>query len=309
MNYESVIKLLSVSILSLGLVACGQGEKEEVLTNGSIGDNPKVSQIKDSDRLPDGTEIESEHFSNVPVRYEGQIDSTSIEVFQEGEPRSYRIEDLNVDFSGFQKGEALFIDYVTERLPSNDGEIVVSRITNIYKESVGIPTKEVLDEKRISKELVVFIEGMKEKRKAFKYEGIHSTFDVFLLEGFTLITEGEDVEKIVHEEHTDYYAEVKVLDDKVSLEKLKKDLKKELEVYGDLQQTSTGVMGGYYDDSELFLLATKGELTKDGGEKVARSVLIKEINNKVFLIKINAPIKELSEGMEPGFVAMLKTLN
>lgn len=301
MKKVKVIIPIVLAFILLG--ACN----EKQTTNQT--DDKKANQVE----IPKDAEKITEEKMDIEATYFGLADNNTIIVEINEELISLPLRDLlhqdGLNFNNFKKNDKVIISYATERIQVKDGEIVSTYLTSIEKvasESEGMPTKEELDAKRETKKLEMFVEGMKELRTAYKYEGIHFDYTVYLLEGFSLQTDGKNKEMIVSEDYPEYYAEIALLDKNVDLIQLKEQLKNELKQFGKLYEPGTGIMGGFYDDSKIYLGASVGSIQSGG--MVVRTAIVKEIHEKLFLIKLNTPVKEVSEGMEPSFVTMLETL-
>lgn len=118
----NLLKTFGVLTVAVSIVACGS-------TDNNVSLDDKAEQI---DIPTDKSEAIIEKFTNIKVEYVGQIDNNTIEVIKEGSPISFQLE-TEFDFSTIKEGSIIFIDYVIERIPVKDGEVVTTYITNIRK--------------------------------------------------------------------------------------------------------------------------------------------------------------------------------
>ncbi|WP_379160711.1 hypothetical protein [Paenibacillus sp. sgz5001063] len=227
--------------------------------------------------------------------YVGQIDNHSVEIkteegatsFELGAGLEKSLESLNMD-------DPVVFEYV-ERSVEGDSSIsqrVLSKLEKSAESGSTAPSTSELPKTRTFK---LTLEGMEEEKTATLATGAGYSlyvFDIFTFDAKT--------GKLAMKVDPGYYAEITKLPSDFNLDALQKEGEKELSSTGKVTALDQQERDRRMTGIRLYLTAMGSGLT--------REYVVKEMDGQGYIIKLNIPQREASEGFGPHVYASLDSL-
>lgn len=293
--------LLLAAVLASGLAACGK--KEEPALSPAQTENAASPSAASSPSASQDAVSETKQGTG---EFVGLADSHTVEITMDGESASFQFDESTTAMTGFKTGDQVAFEYVEKALEGqNAGTQLI--LTKIEKQLIaggkddgtsnqaggsvqpGVNLPE-------TKEFTVTLEGGKEKRtgKLAQAEG----YALYVFDGFTFDAAAN---KLSMDIDKDYYVEIEKLPSGFEVEEIKAGAEKELAALGKVHELKGGEINSMLGGASLMLIGSSDKLTNE--------VIVKEVDGTGYLIKVNMPHSEASEGFGPFAFTSLSSIS
>ncbi|NGM83024.1 hypothetical protein G5B47_11420 [Paenibacillus sp. 7124] len=224
--------------------------------------------------------------------YNGQIDNHSIEIQTEEGPIAFELGAglENVPETLNEENKVSF-EYVEKEVEGDDS--VKQRVLTKLSASEG--SADSSSELPPTKKLELTLEGSKEVKTAALAQG--NGYAVYL---FDILGFDQAKGRIYLKVDSEYYADIEKLPSDFNLDYLRLEGSKELSKIGEVKELKGDERTRAMADARLFLTATG----KDGTKKY----IVKESGGQGYIITMNIPFGDATEGFPPHAFASLNTL-
>ncbi|KGE18513.1 hypothetical protein [Paenibacillus wynnii] len=296
---HSLPAMAAVAVLMLALTACG-GNTPAAAPGES--NNPAETATASASPSPVPTESVSPIASATPENeqpllikgtgiYVGQIDNHSVEIkteegstaFELGEGTETAPETLNMD-------DPVVFEFVEKSVPGDD--TLKQRVLSKLSLAPDASTGGVLPQ---SKTLKLNLEGNSEEKEAKLAKG-----EGYSLYVFDIFTFDSGSNKLAMKIDKNYYAEIIKLPSDFNLDYLLIEGREELAQTGKVKKLTEADRSVQITNARLYLSASGSNLT--------REYIVKEIKGQGYIIKLNIPQGEASEGFSPHVFASLNSI-
>lgn len=146
------------------------------------------------------------------------------------------------------------------------------------------------------------LEGMKETRKGTLAESDNGYY-LYTLPQFKFTPEEPGTDQVYMDKFEDYHMRIQMLGDDANLDEVRASAEEELKSLSGsvIERKGDEIYDPFLREAKLFLHSSTNELTKD--------IIVLEIDGKLFKFTVNMPNGDATEGAEPGFWAMIKTVH
>lgn len=295
----SLPAIAAVAVLMLALTACGGNHPAEAPGLPSAG--PSSTPVESaaapspSPALPPSPAgaAEAQVIQGSGV-YIGQIDNHSVEIETEEGPTAFELGAGTEDAPELlEMDDAVVFAYV-EKVVGSDGTAVQRVLSSLSKAEGGAaaPAASALPDTQTFR---LTLEGMEEEKTAALAAG-----DGYSLYVFDIFSFDAASGKLAMKVDPGYYAEIIKLPSGFNLDAIEQEGKAELAATGKVTALTREERDRRMSGIRLYLNATGSGLT--------RQVAVKEVDGQGYLIKLNIPQREASEGFGPHVYASLDSL-
>jgi hypothetical protein len=291
--------LILAAALATGLAACGNKEAAAPIPTQSAAAPSATSSPSASPDAVSETKQGTGEFV-------GLADPHTVEITMAGTSASFQFDESTTAMSGFKTGDQVAFEYVEKALEGqNAGTQLI--LTKIEKQLIaggkddgtsnqaggsaqpGVNLPE-------TKEFTLTLEGDKEKRtgKLAQAEG----YALYVLDGFTF---DGSANKLSMDIDKDYYVEIEKLPSGFKLDEIKTDAEKKLAALGDVRELKGDEISPMLGGASLMMIGSS--------EKLTNEVIVKEVDGAGYLIKVNMPHTEASEGFGPFAFTSLSSIS
>lgn len=291
---RSLPAVAAVAVLMLTLTACGGNTPADAPgePSATVAPSPVVSTTPPSPS-PEAAE-EAQVISGSGI-YVGQIDNHSIEITTEEGPTAFELgtvpdsvlEELEMD-------DPVVFEYV-EKSVEGDAAVYQRVLSRLAKEDSTAAVTPAVNDLPATKNIKLTLEGTEEEKTAALAEG-----DGYSLYVFDIFTFDASQNRLSMKVDPDYYAEITRLPSDFNLDALAEEGRKELTATGKVTALSQEERDLRLTGSRLYLTAM--------GSGLSRQYIVKEIEGQGYLVKLNIPQREASEGFGPHVYASLDSM-
>ncbi|KIL34259.1 hypothetical protein SD71_21065 [Cohnella kolymensis] len=292
--------LLLAAVLASGLAACGKKE-EPALSPAQTENAASPSAASSPSASPDAVSETKQGTGE----FVGLADSHTVEITMAGESASFQFDENTTSMTGFKTGDQVAFEYVEKALEGKDaGKQLI--LTKINKELIangkGGGTNQaggsVQPEADLpaTKEFTLTLEGDKEKRTGKLAEA--GGYALYVFDGFTF---DAAVGKLSMDIDKDYYVEIEKLPSGFKWDEIKTDAEKELAALGEVRELKADEISPMLGGASLMMIGSSDKLTNE--------VIVKEVDGIGYLIKVNMPHTEASEGFGPFAFTSLSSIS
>ncbi|MBW4083826.1 hypothetical protein [Paenibacillus sp. S150] len=290
--------LAAIAVLMLAITACSSNTPAEAPGEPS----PSASPAENTAQPSPGPSAESSPFPGQETQaiqgtgiYVGQIDNHSVEIKTEEGATAFELgAGLEKAPDALSMDDPVVFEYV-ERSVEGDSS-VVQRVLSKLERSAGsgsaAPSAEALPQTR---RITLTLEGMEEEKTAALAAG-----NGYSLYVFDIFTFDAKTDKLAMKVDPEYYAEITKLPSGFNLDALKLEGEEELSSTGQVTELDQKDRDRRMTGVRLYLTAMKTGLT--------RQYVVKEVDGQGYLIKLNIPQREASEGFGPHVYASLDSI-
>lgn len=290
-SQRSIPAIAAVAVLMLTLTACGGNTPAEAPgePSATVSPSPVANTAAPA---PSPTATAEAQVIQGTGSYVGQIDSHSIEIETEEGPTAFELDaGTESVLEGLEMEDPVVFEYV-EKPVEGDPSVVQRILSKLSKAEKGAAPAAKLPETRTMK---LTLEGMAEEKTATLADG--EGYSLYVFDIFTFDAASNRLSMKVD---PDYYAEIEKLPSDFNLDLLEQEGRKELSVTGKVTALSKEERDLRMSDLHLYLTATGSGLT--------RQTIVKEIDGQGYMIKLNIPQREASEGFGPHVYASLDSI-
>lgn len=290
-SQRSLPAIAAVAVLMLTLTACGGNTPAEAPGEPSATVSPSPA-ANTAAPVPSPTATAEAQVIQGTGSYVGQIDSHSIEIETEEGPTAFELgAGTESVLEGLEMEDPVVFEYV-EKPVEGDPSVVQRILSKLSKAEEGAAPVTTLPETRTMK---LTLEGMAEEKTAKLAEG--EGYSLYVFDIFTFDSASNRLSMKVD---PDYYAQIEKLPSDFNLDILEQKARKELSATGKVTALSKEERDLRMSGLRLYLTATGSGLT--------RQTIVKEIDGKGYMIKLNIPQREASEGFGPHVYASLDSI-
>ncbi|ANS75404.1 hypothetical protein AWM70_12945 [Paenibacillus yonginensis] len=293
-NYRNYILGILSLMLVVALTACGKKSSEAEGTQPSPSGVENVAQSDNASNAaaPEGTD----GLLQGTGEYQGQADTTSIEITVDGKPVVFQLGDLEASvLDGLQPGDPVQFQY-KEKAVEEGSDVKVRTLTEIGKagaagDSGGAESGALPETKNLS----VTLEGNQEQRPAKLFET--EDYGIYVPEGFSFDKENN---KLWLTAYPKYFATITKLPADYKLEYLKFEADEEMSDVGRVKELEKADIPESMRDAEAFMVGS--------GSVRIKQYIVKKFDGQGYVFRLEIPIGEPSEGFEPLAYASLNSL-
>ncbi|MEK5448929.1 hypothetical protein [Paenibacillus sp. FSL R7-0331] len=286
----------AVAVLMLALTACGGQSPAEAPGEPTATAAP--SQTENAAPVsPSPAPVPTEEAAQV-IRgtgtYIGQIDNHSVEIETEEGPTAFELGAGTEDVpEGLEMDDHVLIEYV-EKAVEGDPSVVQRILSRLEKAEAGggADSAEVLPPTKAFK---LTLEGMEEEKTANLAEG-----EGYSLYVFDIFTFDRTAGRLAMKVDPGYYADITRLPSDFNLDELEAEGRKALSATGEITKLSQEERERRMSGIRLYLTAM--------GSGVTSQYIVKEIDGQGYIIRMNIPQREASEGFGPHVYASLDSI-
>lgn len=284
----------AVAVLMLALTACGGNTPADAPGEPSATVAPSpVESTSPPSPSPEAVE-EAQVISGSGI-YVGQIDNHSIEITTEEGPTAFELgtvtdsvlEELEMD-------DPVVFEYV-EKAVEGDPSVFQRVLSKLAKDESTAEVTPGANDLPATRNIKLTLEGMEEEKTAALAEG-----DGYSLYVFDIFTFDAAQNKLSMNVDPDYYAEITKLPADFNLDALAEEGEKELAATGKVTALSQQERDLRISGSRLYLTAM--------GSGMTSQYIVKEIDGQGYIVKLNIPQREASEGFGPHVYASLDSM-
>jgi hypothetical protein len=290
-SQRSLPAIAAVAVLMLTLTACGGNTPAEAPgePSATVSPSPVANTAAPA---PSPTATAEAQVIQGTGSYVGQIDSHSIEIETEEGPTAFELgAGTESVLEGLEMEDPVVFEYV-EKPVEGDPSVVQRILSKLSKAEEGAAPVTKLPETRTMK---LTLEGMAEEKTATLADG--EGYSLYVFDIFTFDAASNRLSMKVD---PDYYAEIEKLPSDFNLDLLEQEGRKELSATGKVTALSKEERDLRMSDLRLYLTAT--------GLGLTRQTIVKEIDGQGYMIKLNIPQREASEGFGPHVYASLDSI-
>ncbi len=292
--------MAAIAVLMLAITACGgntpagaPGEPSPAASPSPAGSTASPSPSPTAQ--PSSSPAEETQAIQGTGIYVGQIDNHSVEIKTDEGATSFELGiGLEKAPEALSMDDPVVFEYV-ERGVEGDSSVLQRVLTKLDKSAgsgSAAPSSAALPK---SKPFSLTLEGMKEEKTAALAAG-----DGYSLYVFDIFTFDAKTGKLAMKVDPGYYAEITKLPKNFKLDSLKLEGEKELSAIGKVNALDQKERDRRMSGIRLYLTAMGNGLT--------REYVVKEIAGQGYVIKLNIPQREASEGFGPHVYASLDSL-
>jgi hypothetical protein len=281
-------------MLMLALTACGGKSPAEAPGEPSATASPPVAESTAVPSPSHGAVQEAQKIQGTGT-YVGQIDNHSVEIETEEGPTAFELgAGTESAPEGLEMNDPVIIEYVEKSVEGDSSVVqrVLSRLAKAADSGEAADSAVALPQTRVIK---LTLEGMEEEKTASLAEG-----DGYSLYVFDIFTFDRSSNKLAMKADPGYYAEINKLPADFKLEALAEKGREELAATGDVTALSEAERDQWMSNVSLYLTAMGSGLT--------RQYIVKEVDGQGYLIRLNIPQREASEGFSPHVYASLDSI-
>lgn len=298
---RSLPAMAAVAVLMLTLAACGGNHPAEAPGEPSMSPSPVPAGTAAASPSPSAGSAsptpsasgETEVIQGTGI-YVGQIDNHSVEIETEEGATAFELGTGMENVPDLlEMDDAVVFAYV-ERSAGGDANVVQRVLSSLEKAGAGdgAPEAEALPATRTFK---LTLEGMEEEKSAELAAGMGYSLYVFDIFSFDAAS-GRLAMKV----DPGYYAEITRLPAGSSVETLDQQGRTELAATGKVTALSQEERDRRMEGIRVYLTAMGSGLT--------RQYVVKEVDGQSYLIRLNIPQREASEGFGPHVYTSLDSL-
>lgn len=291
--------IAAATALTLALAACSGNHPGAVSGEPSAGPSTVPAEtvsvpVPSVTLRPTPTTADEAQIVHGTGIYVGQIDNHSVEIETEEGPTAFELgAGMENAPEGLEMNDAVVFAYV-ENVVGNDATAVQRVLSSLSKADDGEvpPQTGALPATQTFK---LTLEGMQEEKTAALAAGEGYSLYVFDIFSFDAAS-GMLAMKV----DPGYYAAISKLPSSYNLDELDQEGRSELAAVGKVTALSQDERDRRMSGVRLYLTAM--------GTGLTRQVVVKEIDGHGYLIKLNIPQREASEGFGPHVYASLDSL-
>ncbi|WP_052380614.1 hypothetical protein [Paenibacillus camerounensis] len=295
-SQRSLPAAAAVAVLMLALTACG-GQSPAEAPGGPTATAAPSQTENAAPVSPSPAPVPTEEAAQV-IRgsgtYIGQIDNHSVEIETEEGPTAFELGagTENVP-EGLEMDDHVIIEYV-EKVVEGDPSVVQRILSRLEKAEAGggADSAEVLPPTKAFK---LTLEGMEEEKTANLAEG-----EGYSLYVFDIFTFDKTTGRLAMKVDPGYYADITRLPSDFNLDELEAEGRKALSATGEITKLSQEERERRMSGIRLYLTAM--------GSGVTSQYIVKEIDGQGYIIRMNIPQREASEGFGPHVYASLDSI-
>lgn len=296
---RSLPAMTAITALLLTLTACGGNG----LPQASGEPSPKASGgLVQTTATPEATQVsrpspsaagEAQTIQGTGI-YVGQMDNHSVEIETEEGPTAFELGAGTENAPDALEMDDPVVFVYTEQAVGDDPDMTQRILSRLVKAEGGAAPSPA-GSRPDTRTFKLKLEGVEEEKAAALASG--KGFSLYVLEIF-----GFDAAsgKLAMKVDTEYYAEITRLPSDFNLELLEQEGRAELASTGKVTALSIEERERRISDTTLYLTATGSGLT--------REIVVKEVDGQGYLIRLNIPQREASEGFGPHVYASLDSL-
>ncbi|WP_150267342.1 hypothetical protein [Paenibacillus tepidiphilus] len=236
-------------------------------------------------------EAESEVIHDTGI-YVGQIDNHSVEIETEAGPTAFELgAGMENAPEGLEMDDQVEFEYVEKAVEGDESVVqrVLSKLVKAGEDAGGVAALPG------TKTFKLTLEGMEEEKTAALAQG-----DGYALYVFDIFDFDAAANRLSMKVDPEYYAEITKLPSDFNLDALEEEGRAELSAVGKVSALSQSERDKRMSSLRLYLSAMKTGLT--------RQYIVKEIDGQGYIIKLNIPQREASEGFGPHVYASLDSM-
>ncbi|UQZ35854.1 hypothetical protein C2I18_21360 [Paenibacillus sp. PK3_47] len=291
---RSLPAVAAVAVLMLTLTACGGSTPADAPgePSATVAPSPVESMSPPS---PSPAAAEEAQVISGSGTYVGQIDNHSIEITTEEGPTAFELGTVSDSvLEGLEMDDPVVFEYV-EKAVEGDPLVFQRVLSKLAKEDNAAGAAPVNDSLPATKNIKLTLEGMEEEKTAALVQG-----EGYALYMFDFFTFDASENKLSVNADPDYYAEITKLPSDFNLDALEEEGRQELAATGEVTALSQEEQDVRLSGSRLFLTAM--------GQGMTREYIVKEVDGQGYIVKLNIPQREASEGFWPHVYAMLDSM-
>ncbi|GGA41344.1 hypothetical protein [Paenibacillus physcomitrellae] len=294
-NYRNYILGILCLVLVVALTACGKKTSE---TEGTQPSPSNAENVAQSDNASNSAAPEStDGLLQGTGEYQGQADTTSIEITVDGQPVVFQLGSLDAAaLDALQPGDQVQFQY-KEKAVEEGSDVKVRTLTEIGKAGAGGDAAGAVQGGALpeTKNLSVTLEGSQEERpaKLFKTED----YGIYVPDGFSFDKENQ---KLSLTADPDYFATITKLPADYNLEYLKFEADQEMSDVGRVKEVPKEDIPESMKDAEL-VMAGNGSVRN-------KQYIVKVFDGQGYVFRLEIPVGEPSEGFQPLAYAALNSL-
>ncbi|MNW39372.1 hypothetical protein D3C74_164610 [compost metagenome] len=240
--------------------------------------------------------------------YSGQADPHTVEIEVSGEPKAFQFsEDLDASIAELTEGQAVSFEYTEEAVEGDDTlkQLTLTSIQAAEGEAgsttgAGSSSDDgavISGDRSATKDFTLKLEGTDEIRTAELAQG--EGYSLYVFDAMSLFPDQHRVAMAIDDE---YYAEITKLPADFSLDTLEQEGKQALSEVGTAEKLSSSDIPSALEHASLMLKATSSD------HKLTRQYIVLENNGQGFVVVVNIPQGEPSEGFQGQIYTSLNTL-
>ncbi|AIQ46167.1 hypothetical protein R70723_09920 [Paenibacillus sp. FSL R7-0273] len=284
----------AVAVLMLALTACGGQSPAEAPGEPSATVTPSQTEnAAPASPSPAPTEEAAQVIQGTGT-YIGQIDNHSVEIETEEGPTAFELGAGTEDApAALEMNDIVIIEYV-EKAVEGDPAVVQRILSRLEKAEAGgeASSAEALPPTKTFK---LTLEGMEEEKTADLAEG-----DGYSLYVFDIFTFDRTAGRLAMKVDPGYYADITRLPSDFNLDALEAEGREALSDTGEVTRLSQEERERRMSGVRLYLTAM--------GSGVTSQYIVKEIDGQGYIIRMNIPQREASEGFGPHVYASLDSI-
>lgn len=291
---RSIPAIAAVAVLVLAITACGGKTPAEAPGEPSATASPSVTE---NVAAPSPTSDAAEEAQTIQGTgtYVGQIDNHSVEIETEEGPTAFELGAGTENApEALEMNDPVYMEYVEKAVEGDPTVVqrVLSKLVKAADAGDGAVSAGALPESKVIK---LTLEGMEEEKTARLAEG-----EGYSLYVFDIFTFDKSSSKLAMKVDPGYYAEINKLPADFNLDALAEEGRGELAATGEVTALSREDRDRRMSGASLYLTAM--------GPGLTREYIVKELDGQGYLIKLNIPQREASEGFSPHVYASLDSL-
>lgn len=291
-SQRSLPAAAAVAVLMLAITACGGRSPAEAPGEPSATVAPVQTETAAATPTPAPT-AEPEQTIQGTGTYIGQIDNHSVEIETEEGPTAFELGAGTEDApAALEMDDTVIIEYV-EKPVEGDPAVVQRVLSRLEKAEGGEASSGV--ELPATKVIKLTLEGMEEEKTASLAEG-----DGYSLYVFDIFTFDPAAGRLAMKVDPGYYADITRLPSDFNLDALEEEGREALSAVGEVTKLSQEEQDRRMSGVRLYLTAMGSGLTDQ--------YIVKEVDGQGYIIRLNIPQREASEGFGPHVYASLDSL-
>lgn len=291
--------LLLAAVLATGLTACGKSEADAPSSSPSTA-APSAGGTSSQSASPESV---SETKQGVG-EFIGLADAHTAEIKTESGTASYQLgEGADTAVSGMKSGDQVTFEYVEKTLEGDNAgtQLIITKIEKhlIVSEKEGGTSaggSDSTSDLPTTKEFTLTLEGNKEQRIGNLSQG--EGYALYRFDGFSFDSASNKLSMDIDD---NYYVEIEKLPSDYNVDQLKDDAEKELAALGEVRDIKASEINPLLGGASFMLISSDNE-------KLTQQVIVKEVDGAGYLIHVNMPHTEASEGFGPLAFMSLSSL-
>lgn len=293
-SHHSLPAVAAVAVLMLTLTACGGNTPVQAPGEPAAVVSPSPADSTAAP-IPSKEPAEESQIIRGSGSYVGQIDSHSVEIETGEGPTAFElglgIEDA---LQNLETDDPVVFEYVEKPVEGDPSAVqrVLSKLSKTSDSGAASAPSGALPETRTFK---LTLEGMEEEKTAALAEG--KGYSLYVFDIFTF---DASAQKLYMNVDPGYYAEIEKLPADYKLDTLEQKGREELSATGQVTALGKEERDQRMSGIRLYLDAVGSGLT--------RQYIVKEVDGQGYIIKLNIPQREASEGFAPHVYASLDSI-